>query len=171
MGLCEVPLSISLMDFWMGTILANFHMCGIMLVLRAVLNILVRNAGQREPMCFKCMKFSLSVPCELLIFTLFYCLLDLSCGECNVLSLYFPCLTVFGETIPNIFGCDCYVVVECYWYWSSSSSCHQTAVFHCSTHCFAVSLNCRRSSKEQECARSGHSNICLVSLVRHHSHM
>ena len=25
-----------------------------------------------------------------------------------------------------------------------------------------VSLNCRRSSKEQECARSGHSNICLV---------
>ena len=25
-----------------------------------------------------------------------------------------------------------------------------------------VSLNCRRSSKDQECARSGHSNICLV---------
>ena len=43
-----------------------------------------------------------------------------------------------------------------------SSSCHQTVVFHCSTHCFAVSLNCIRSSKEQECARSGHSNICLV---------
>ena len=25
-----------------------------------------------------------------------------------------------------------------------------------------VLLNCRRSSKEQECARNGHSNICLV---------
>ena len=38
----------------------------------------------------------------------------------------------------------------------------QTDVLHCSTHCFSVSLICRRSSKEQECARSGHSNICLV---------
>ena len=44
----------------------------------------------------------------------------------------------------------------------SSSSCYQTAVFHCSTHCFTVSLNCRRSSKEEECPRNGHSHICLV---------
>ena len=29
----------------MGTMLANFHMCGIMLLLRAVLNMLVRNAS------------------------------------------------------------------------------------------------------------------------------
>ena len=35
MGLYDVPLSMSLF-FWMGTMLANFHMCGIMLVLRAV---------------------------------------------------------------------------------------------------------------------------------------
>ena len=40
MGLYEVLLSMSLMGFWIGTILANFHMCGIMLLLRAVLNIL-----------------------------------------------------------------------------------------------------------------------------------
>ena len=40
--------------------LANFHMCGIMFLLRAVLNILVRNASPREPMCFKCLIFSLS---------------------------------------------------------------------------------------------------------------
>ena len=33
--------------------------------------------------------FNLSGPCELLCFTLFYCLLDLSCGECYVMSLYF----------------------------------------------------------------------------------
>ena len=35
MGLYEVPLSMSLLGFGMGTMLANFHMCGIMLVLRA----------------------------------------------------------------------------------------------------------------------------------------
>ena len=41
MGLYKVPLSMSLLDSGMGTMLANFHMCGIMLVLRAVFNILV----------------------------------------------------------------------------------------------------------------------------------
>ena len=35
MGRYEVPLSMSLLGFGMGTMLANFHMCGIMLVLRA----------------------------------------------------------------------------------------------------------------------------------------
>ena len=43
MGLYEMPLSMSLLGFGIGTRLANFHMCGIMLLLRAVLNILVRN--------------------------------------------------------------------------------------------------------------------------------
>ena len=64
-------------------------------------------------------------------FTLFYCLLDLSGGECDVISLYFMCCSVivnylscvlrvssvcelFGETISNMFGCGCYFVVECY---------------------------------------------------------
>ena len=42
MGLYEVPLSMTLLGFGMGTMLANFHMCGIMLVL-AVFNMLVRN--------------------------------------------------------------------------------------------------------------------------------
>ena len=32
MGFYEVPLSMSLLGIWMGTMLANFHMCGIMLV-------------------------------------------------------------------------------------------------------------------------------------------
>ena len=64
---------------------------------------------------------------------------------CICLSYVFDSVCeLFGETI------------------SSFSSCHQTAVFHCSTLCFAVSLSCRRSSKEQECARSRHSNICQV---------
>ena len=60
MGLYEVPLSMSLLDFGMGGMLANFHMCGIMLVLRAVFNMFVRNASPRGPMYFMCMMFSLS---------------------------------------------------------------------------------------------------------------
>ena len=38
-------------------------MCGIMLVLRAVFNMLMRSASPRGPMC---LMFSLSGPCELL---------------------------------------------------------------------------------------------------------
>ena len=44
MGLYEVPMSMS--GFGMGTMLANFHMCGIMLVLRAVSNMFVRNVQE-----------------------------------------------------------------------------------------------------------------------------
>ena len=37
-----------------------------MFLLRAVLNILVTNANLRGPMCFRCLMFNLSGPCELL---------------------------------------------------------------------------------------------------------
>ena len=46
--------------------LANFHMCGMMLVLRAVFNVLMRSA--KGPMCFSCLMFSLSGSCELLFY-------------------------------------------------------------------------------------------------------
>ena len=36
-----------------------------MFLLRAVLNILVRNASPRGPICFRCLIFNLSGPCEL----------------------------------------------------------------------------------------------------------
>ena len=65
-----------------------------MFLLRAVLNILVRNASPRGPMCFRCLIFNLSGPCELLFFTLFYSLLDLRSSECNVVSLYVVCCSV-----------------------------------------------------------------------------
>ena len=71
MGLYEVPLRMSLLGFGMGTMLANFHMCGIILVLRAVFNMLVRNASPRGPVCFSCMMFNLSGPCELLFLVCF----------------------------------------------------------------------------------------------------
>ena len=66
MGLYELSLSMSLLDFGMGPMLANFHMCGIMLVLREVFNMLVRNASPRGSMCFRCLMFSLPGSCELL---------------------------------------------------------------------------------------------------------
>ena len=71
MGLYEVPLSMSLLGFGVGTMSANFHMCGIMLVLRAFFNMLVRNARPRGPMCFRCLMFNLSGPCELLFLLCF----------------------------------------------------------------------------------------------------
>ena len=71
MGLYEVPLSISLLGFRMGTMLANIHMYGIMLVLRAVFNMLVRNVSPKGHMCFRCLMFNLSGPCELLFLLCF----------------------------------------------------------------------------------------------------
>ena len=71
MGLYDVPLSMSLLGFGMLTMLANFHLCGVMLVLRAVFNMLVRNASPRGPMYFRCLMFNLSGPCELLFLLCF----------------------------------------------------------------------------------------------------
>ena len=68
MDLYKVPISMSLVGFGIETMLANFHMCGIMLLLRAVLNMLVRNACLRRPICFRCLIFSLSGPCELFLY-------------------------------------------------------------------------------------------------------
>ena len=67
MGMDEVPLSMCFLGFGIGTMLANFHMCGIMMVLRAVFNMLVRNVSPRGHMCFRCRMFNLSGPCELLL--------------------------------------------------------------------------------------------------------
>ena len=50
---------------------AVFHMCGIMLVLTAVFNMLLRNASLRGPLCFRCLLFNLSGPCELLFLLCF----------------------------------------------------------------------------------------------------
>ena len=65
-----MPLSMSLLGFGIGTMLANFHMCGIDCV-KISFNMLVRNASLRGHMCFKCLIFSLSGPCELLFLLCF----------------------------------------------------------------------------------------------------
>ena len=41
-------------------------------MLKAVFNMLVKNASPRGPMCFRCLMFNLSGPCELLF--LLYCI-------------------------------------------------------------------------------------------------
>ena len=69
MGLYQVSLSMSLLNFGMGKMLVILQMCGMML--RAVLKMLVRNSSPRGPMCFRCMMFGLSGPCELLFFLCF----------------------------------------------------------------------------------------------------
>ena len=81
-----------------------------MFLLRAVLNILVRNGSPRGPKCFRCLIFNLSGPCEL-----FYSLLDLRSVECDVVSLYVAllmclfalcvaCLTVFVNCLVKQFA-------------------------------------------------------------------
>ena len=55
MGLYGVPLSVSLLGFGIGTMLANFHVWGIMFFLRPVLNILVRNASPMFVLCVVCL--------------------------------------------------------------------------------------------------------------------
>ena len=77
-----------------------------MLLLKAVLNILVRNASPRGPMCFRCLIFNMSGPCELLFILLFYSLLDLRSSECDVVSLYVLSesrLCVFCKLCPVCF--------------------------------------------------------------------
>ena len=62
-------------------------------------------------------------------FNLFYCLLDLSFSECDIMSLYFLCCSVnvsvsfvccvldsvcelFGETICDMFGCGAVLLLN-----------------------------------------------------------
>ena len=69
---CMRSPCLCLLGFGMWTMLANFHVCGIIFLLIAVLNILVRSASPRGPsMYLRCLIFSLSGPCELLFLLCF----------------------------------------------------------------------------------------------------
>ena len=56
-----------------------------MLLLRAVSNILVRNASQRGPMCIRCLIFCLSGPCKFV----FFCFVLLPEKWC---VMFYPCM-------------------------------------------------------------------------------
>ena len=60
MGLYEAPLS--LLGFGIGTMLANFHMCGI----KSSFQHACEESKSKGPMCFRCLMFNLSGPCELI---------------------------------------------------------------------------------------------------------
>ena len=73
--------------------------------------------------------------------------------------------TQFAQGLPD--HCDSSTVcmlcrLEPVWQLSSSSSCHQTCVFHLSTHFFAISLKLLRLSNEQGLARRVH---CIMDAV------
>ena len=105
MGLYEVPLSVSLLGFGMGTMLANFHMCGIMLVLRALFNMFVRNASPGGHMCFRCLMFNFSRPCELLFLL---CFISAWTGVVVSVMLY-PCILCVALLVYMfpLVCCDC----------------------------------------------------------------
>ena len=56
----------SLFGLGIGIMLANFHMWGIMFLLRAVVYMFVRKVSPRGSMCFRCLMQRLSGPTELL---------------------------------------------------------------------------------------------------------
>ena len=55
-----------------------------MLLFSDVVYMLVRYASPSGPMCLRCLMLTLSDTVELLFFVMFYCHLDLCCGECYV---------------------------------------------------------------------------------------
>ena len=105
MGLYDLPLSMYLFGFGMGTMLANFHMCGIMLMLRVVFN--MRNACPRVPMCFRCLMFSLSGPCELLFLLCFIA----SWTWVVVSVMLYPCIVCVALLIDMLVLCVSYLTM------------------------------------------------------------
>ena len=67
-------------------------------MLRAVLNILVKNASPRGPLYFRCLIFSLSGPCELLFFL---CFITSWTREAVSVMLY-PCM-FYVALLMNLF--------------------------------------------------------------------
>ena len=100
-------------------------------MLGTVLNILVRNASPRGHMCFRCLIFNLSGPCEFLFLLCFIaswtwevvsvmlypcmlCVALLMCLGFLVCCVFDSVCELFGETIRNVFVCSCYFAVKCY---------------------------------------------------------
>ena len=73
-----------------------------MLVLRAVFNMFVKNESPRGLMCFRCLIFSLSEPCELLFLLCFIA----SWTRVVVGVMLYPCIlcvALLTLSLPNYF--------------------------------------------------------------------
>ena len=77
-----------------------------MFLLREVLNILVRNASPRGPMCFRSLIFNLSGHCELLFLLCFIVSVMLyPCMLCVVLLMcLFVCVCCVLDSVCELFG-------------------------------------------------------------------
>ena len=108
----------------MGTMFANFHMCGIMFLLRAVLNMLARNSCPRGPMSSRGLMFSLSADYELLFLICFIAswtcvvvsVMLYHCIFCVALLidlcvLYVACLTVYVNWFAKADSITVYICI------------------------------------------------------------
>ena len=89
-----------------------FNICDIMLLFRAVLNMLVRNANPRRLMCFSCRMFRLSGPCELLFLLCFIA----SWTRIVVSVMLYPCIFCVSQLMDLFvlrFACRT-VFVDCW---------------------------------------------------------
>ena len=65
-GLYDAPRFGSLFGFGIGIIFANFHICGIVFVVKARFSVSVRYWIAIGPKCFRCLMLRLSGPTEFL---------------------------------------------------------------------------------------------------------
>ena len=97
-----------------------------MFLLRSVLYILVRNSSPRGPMCFRCLIFSLSGPCELLFLLCFIAswtweVVMTSAICCPLWSLVCECHKV-GYAFTSPVRTECGMFVMCCMQWCMSVS-------------------------------------------------
>ena len=86
--------------------------CGIMLMLRAVFNMLVRNASSRGHICFRCLMFRLSGPCELLVFIQYLAISDIQASafiyDFGMDIFYIPSYPIFHSQLLSCMpNCQC----------------------------------------------------------------
>ena len=67
MGLYVVPFFCVFVGFWDRDYVSQLPGVRYYVFVKSILNLLVRNASPRGPMCFRCLIFSLSGPCELFL--------------------------------------------------------------------------------------------------------
>ena len=123
MGLNDVPWVVSLPGLGIGIILAIFHVCGIVFVLRGRLKIAVRYVSAVTPRCLKCLIFVLSGPVELLFSACFIpsevcsiviCMgVDFSLLVNLSMILYLRCVVCFTWFVHCLLKCSafCFSVV------------------------------------------------------------
>ena len=86
-------------------------------------DMLVRYASPSGPMCLRCLM--LIRPCG--VFAVFYCCLDLCCGECYVGCLQFEC---FPICVPVCLVCFIFDCIDELFAPSISSSRPSSTLFH-----------------------------------------